>query len=137
MSKNIEKKGAELGDWIADQLQFDKLIKGVAGKAAEAVDNPVFRWTFAALFERVPQEHDERVSSVVDAIISGNAGALVDDSIEWLVTVINSHLGDEKERIIGRNLGNMVKELVSLEVQTIREGGEIPPDDDGENDPPS
>ena len=134
MSKNIEKKGAELGDWIADQLQFDKLIKGVAGKAAEAVDNPVFRWTFAALFERVPQEHDERVSSVVDAIISGNAGALVDDSIEWLVTVINSPLGDEKERIIGRNLGNMVKELVSLEMQksgSVGGGGQGGDPDDG------
>jgi hypothetical protein len=141
MSKSIEKKGKELGDWVADKLPFDKLIGGIGGKAAEAVDNPVFRWSFAALFEKIPEEHDERVSEIVDAIISGNGNDLIDGSVNWLVGVINTPLGDAREMIIGKNLGNMVRELALLEMGSIQSastvGGEIPPGDDEEEDPPS
>jgi len=109
---DIQKKGKELGDWVADQLPFNKLIGGLGGKAAEAVDNPVLRWSFAGLFKKIPEKHHHEVSNIVDAIVAGDSDALVDGGVEWIVELIVTPLGDVKERIIARNLGNMLRELV-------------------------
>jgi hypothetical protein len=113
--KNEDQILKDFSKWLDDQLDFKKIIGGIAGAAVETVDGMVFNMTFKAAFEKVPTEYREDVLSVLENVMSGNYKDISKDAIQIAVLRINTPLGDDKESIILSGIADIVFKLIESE----------------------
>ncbi len=118
MSVKIKDTGRKFGNFVADKIDFNDLVGGFAGKIAEAADNPLFSFTFAAAFSKIPEEQDEKVEGIVNSIISGDLDELQSGLLDELVDIIKTPAGDERERIVLSHLLGIARELIEIEMRT-------------------
>lgn len=100
------------GKWIDDQINFKDLVGGLVGAGVELVDGPVFSVAINVAYSKVPREHQAEVLQVFQTIESGNYEALEKVSIEKIVDLLKTPLGDSKERIILGGVVDMVFALI-------------------------
>lgn len=98
--------------WCDDNVDWKSLVKGWLGVALEASDRLIFSAAIRGSFEMLPDEHKEKVLIGLEAITSGKYNKLIDFSVDEIVTILKTPLGDAKEKIIIGGLIDIVFKLV-------------------------
>lgn len=98
--------------WVDDQIDFKSLIGGIVGNVAEMADGPIFSVAINLAFSKVPEEHQEEVLNLMDAIVRGNYQAISVASVDHVVSILKTPLGDEKEKIIIGGLVEIAFDLI-------------------------
>jgi hypothetical protein len=91
---------------------MNKIIGGLAGQAAEAVDGLVFGLVFEAAAKKIPEEHHEFVQSFLDAVVSGDYESVKDVSSDYIVELIKSPLGDDLEKLITDTILDLIFKII-------------------------
>ena len=108
MEKQILKDFAK---WCDDKINFKSLVGGMAGGLIEAVDGMVFSSAINLAYEKCPEDSRHFVLSVMKELSKGNFEGLKIESIDKVVEILNTGLGDEREKIIIGGLVNIVFKL--------------------------
>lgn len=105
----------EFVHWVDEQIDFKKIIGGLGGNIAEAVDGALFGIAIRYGFEKLPEDYKDEAAAIMVAVVSGNYDTIAEESIEALVVNIKTPLGDEKEAIILGGLWDIVSQLIKLD----------------------
>lgn len=95
----MEQKIEKLADWLDGKLPFKKIVGGIIGLVAEAVDGKFFAALFRYAVSKVDPEDHPKIEAALDAVFNEDYEALKALSTEELVRILKTPLGDEAERI--------------------------------------
>ena len=107
-----EKILKDFAKWCDDKLDFNNIVGGIMGGIIETADGYLFSAALKVAFDKLPDEHKEKVLIGLEAITSGKYNELIDFSVDEIVTILKTPLGDAKEKIIIGGLIDIVFKLV-------------------------
>lgn len=110
--KKEEKILKDFAKFLDDITPWDEWLKGLKGKAAEAVDRLVYSMAIRAGYNALPDNHKEKALALMESLASGNYDALGNGYVDVLVSKIETRLGDDLERIVIGGQWRMIKELI-------------------------
>lgn len=99
MAKINEQKIILAAKKIDDLIDFKKLVKGIGGNVAEAIDGLVFRYGLLALnnvfSDKISKEHADAFEVFLDAFNSGDWSYVDDFIIQYIDELIDIPYLDE------------------------------------------
>ena len=107
-----EKILKDFAKWSDDKLDFKNLVGGMLGGIIETIDGYLFSAALKVAFDKMPDEHKPKVLEALDAITTGRYNELIDFSVDEVVVLLKTPLGDAKEKIIIGGLIDIIFKLV-------------------------
>jgi len=102
----------DFSKWVDEKIDFKKMAGGMAGVMLEVIDGALFKFAINYGYDKLTEASRPFVLSVMKEVSSGNLEGIKSESIDQLVYLIKSPLGDETERIILGGVWQMIGELI-------------------------
>lgn len=100
--------------WVDEQFDFKSMFGGMGGTIAELADGPVFSIAINSAFDKIPDEHKQQALQLLQAITEGDHDLIESLSVDKIVEIINTPLGDTKEKILVEGILGMAINLYKL-----------------------
>jgi len=102
----------DFAKWVDDQIDFTKIVGGIAGVIAERFDGALFKIAIEIGYKKTPTAYKASVIQLMSATVDGDLDKIADGVIENVVKAIKTPLGDEQEGIILGGLWDIIHGLI-------------------------